>query len=98
MTATEAKTEFGRALATVGAGGVVYITKNSEAKAVLISVEKFKELSRSSESRLNRLSEEFDAMVARMQTPKAAAAVDALFRATPRELGRASVAGVRKHG
>jgi hypothetical protein len=42
--------------------------------------------------RLNFLSERYDQMVALMQTPAAAAGVDALFSASPEELGRAAMA------
>ena len=44
------------------------------------------------ERALNPLSSEFDAAVARMQTPRARAAFEAAFNASPARLGKAAVA------
>jgi hypothetical protein len=41
-------------------------------------------------SRLSSLSAEFDALLERMQSPEARLAVDAVFRASPKELGAVS--------
>lgn len=45
---------------------------------------------------LRDLSTEFDALVARMQTPKARKALDSAFHASPATLGRAAVRSARK--
>jgi hypothetical protein len=42
------------------------------------------------------LNGEFDAMLARMQTPKARAGMKAAFAASPKELGKAAVAAARR--
>jgi hypothetical protein len=42
------------------------------------------------------LRQEFDQLLAAMQTPKAKAGVDALFAATPTELGAAAVKAARQ--
>ncbi|MFZ0820995.1 MAG: type II toxin-antitoxin system Phd/YefM family antitoxin [Candidatus Acidiferrales bacterium] len=96
ITATEAKNEFGRILETVIRGGRVIITRHDAPKAVLISVEEFNSLSQAPTARLNALSGEFDALLARMQTPRSRAGMRAAFNATPQQLGKAAVAAARK--
>ncbi len=96
ISATEAKNEFGRILETVIRGGKVVITKHDSPKAVLISLDEFNALSNAHGAELEALSEEFDGLLARMQTPAARAAMNAAFHATPKELGKAAVAAARK--
>ena len=96
ISATEAKNEFGRILETVIQGGKVVITKHDSPKAVLISMDEFNALSNAHRAELETLSEEFDGLLARMQTPAARAGMNAAFRATPKELGKAAVAAARK--
>ncbi len=98
VTATDAKTEFGRILEMATAGGVVIITKHDVPKAVLISVDEFEALSRAGEGALDTLSGEFDTLLARMQTPAWRAKMEAAFNATPKQLGKAAVAAARKRG
>lgn len=98
FTATEAKNEFGQVLEKAIQGGIVVITKHDTPKAVLISMDEFNTLSKAPESRIDTLSAEFDSMLARMQRPGARNAMDAAFRASPKELGRAAVAAARKRG
>ena len=98
VTATDAKKEFGRLLEMVLRGGVVVITRHETPKAVLLSVDEFNALARAPERTLESLSGEFDAMLARMQTPRARAGMKAAFDASPRQLGRAAVAAARKRG
>jgi antitoxin Phd len=98
VTATDAKKQFGRVLELVLRGGAVVITKHDAPKAILLSMDEFNALTRATESSLDHLSAEFDAMLARMQTPKARAGMKAAFGAPPRELGRAAVAAARKRG
>ena len=98
FTATDAKKEFGRLLEMVMQGGVVVITKHEAPKAVLLSVDEFNALAHAAESKLDTLSGEFDALLARMQTPKARAGMKAAFDASPKQLGRAAVAAARKRG
>jgi antitoxin Phd len=96
FTATQAKNKFGSILETVLRGGTVMITKHAAPKAVLISIGEFNRLSLATKSALDALSEEFDAMLARMQTPKARSAMRAAFKASPTELGRAAVGAAVK--
>jgi hypothetical protein len=46
--------------------------------------------------RINFLTQRYDDMVARMQTPEAVAGVDALFNASAEELGSAAVAAAKR--
>src|SRR4051794_3396970 len=92
MTSTEAQNAFGRVLETVARQGTVMITKHNATQAVVMSVERYEALTRAPRPDLNLLSEEFDAMVARMQTPEAHAGLLAAFRASPEELSQAAVA------
>ena len=78
--------------------GMVAITKRDKARAVLLSMEEYQALLERSPDPLKILTAEFDALVARMQTPVAKAAGRALFKATPAELGKAAVSAVRKRG
>ena len=98
ISATDAKNEFGRILEKVIRGGRVVITKHDSPKAALISMEEFTALSNAYRVELEMLSEEFDALLARMQTPAARTGMKAAFHATPKQLGQAAAAAARKRG
>ena len=98
VTASEAKSEFGRVLEIATQGGAVVITKHDAPKAVLISVENFNALSGAAETKLDTLSQEFDALLARMQTSKARRGMKAAFAASGNRLGKAAVAATRPRG
>jgi antitoxin Phd len=98
VTATDAKKQFARILESVLQGGAVVITKHDAPKAILLSVDEFSALTKSADSALDTLTAEFDALYARMQTPRARAAMQAAFAAPPPALGRAAVAGARRRG
>ena len=98
MTATDAKNEFGRALETVLQGGAVVITRHDTPKAVLISFQEYNALKSAGTAELDRLTSEFDTMLAAMQQPASRAAMKAAFGASPKQLGRAAVAAARKRG
>jgi len=93
--AATAKNQFGRLLESAIKGNRVVITKHDVPKAVLLSMEEFEALS-TPRPKLNLLTDELDALVAKMQTPKARAAAMMAFHATPKQLGRAAVAAARK--
>ena len=76
-------------------GGAVVITRHDAPKAVLISVESFNALSGAAETTLDTLNGEFDALLARMQTPKARRGMKAAFAASGRQLGKAAVDAAR---
>lgn len=98
MTATDAKNEFGRALETVLQGGAVVITRHDAPKAVLISLHEYNQLKGAGAAQLDRLSGEFDVLLADMQRPASRAAMKAAFGASPKRLGRAAAAAARKRG
>ncbi|HMI92437.1 MAG TPA: type II toxin-antitoxin system Phd/YefM family antitoxin [Polyangiales bacterium] len=98
VSATEAKNSFGMVLDKAIARGGVVITKHDEVRAVLLSRERYEALLANQQDPLADLSEEFDALVERMQAPKARTAGRALFKATGAELGRAAVARRKKRG
>jgi prevent-host-death family protein len=98
ISATVAKNEFGRLLDRVIQGGTVVITKHDAPKAVLISIDEFDALSQAGQTKLDTLSGEFDALLARMQTPAARAGMRAAFGASPKQLGKAAVAAARRRG
>lgn len=98
VTATEAKNGFGRLFETAIAGRPVVITKHGTAKAVLMSKAGFDALSGISDVDLDALSDEFDTMLARMQTSAGRTAMRRAFGALPDELGRAAVAAARRRG
>src|ERR1700722_14480678 len=91
VTATDAKNEFGRVLEKAIQGGRVVITKHDEPKAVLISVREFNALSNANARKLDTLSAEFDALLARIQTAAADAGMKAAFDASPKQIGKAAV-------
>lgn len=98
ITASEAKSEFGRVLDIAVQGGAVVITKHDMPKAVLISVEDFNRLAGGADARLNALDQEFDALLEGMQTPKARQGMATAFAASGKELGKAASAAVRRRG
>jgi antitoxin Phd len=98
VSASEAKSEFGRVLEMAIRGGAVVITKHDSPKAVLISVENFNALSGAAETKLDTLSQEFDALLARMQTSRARRGMKAAFAASGKRLGKAAVAATRSRG
>src|SRR5262245_8460759 len=98
VSASEAKSEFGRVLELAIQGRAVVITKHDAPKAVLISVEDFNALSGAAETKLDALSSEFDALLARMQTSKARRGMKAAFAASGKHLGKAAVAAARSRG
>ena len=98
ISATKAKNKLGEVLDSVIQGGMVVITKHETPKAVLLSMEEYGALSRATQTRLDTLNGEFDALLARMQTPKVRAGMKAAFAASPKELGKASVKHARKRG
>jgi len=98
VTATKAKNEFGRLLDTAMQGTAVVITKHDAPRAVLLSMEAFTALTEAGERRLDRLSEEFDELLANQQTSKAKAGLRAAFAASPGQLGKAALAAARARG
>jgi prevent-host-death family protein len=89
VAATRLKNEFGAVLEEA-ARGAVAITRHDAPKAVLVSYDEFRALVNGRSQSLSELDGEFDALLERMQSPKAKKGVEAAFRASPAELGRVS--------
>jgi len=91
VTATEAQNEFGRILDRATHDEVVVITRHHAPRAVLLSIGRYRELAGAEATMLDTLTAEFDALLARMQTPTVRAGTERGFRATPEQMGRAAV-------
>lgn len=74
----------------------IVITRNTRPTAVILSVTEFERLRAAAPDPLATLRSKFDAMLANMQTAEARAGVDALFAATPAELGASAVKAAKK--
>jgi prevent-host-death family protein len=98
VSASEAKREFGRVLEMAIQGGAVVITKHDAPHAVLMYVENFNALSGAGQTKLDRLSGEFDTLLTRRQTSKARRGGKAAFDASGKRLGKAAVAAARSRG
>jgi hypothetical protein len=61
-----------------------------------MSIDEFNVVSNAHKSELEMLNEEFDRLLAIMQTPAAGTAMKAAFNATPKEFGRVAAAAARK--
>jgi prevent-host-death family protein len=95
ITASQAKTTFGEVLDRVASAGGVTITRHNVPKAVVISWEEFESLSKARSDSLEALADEFEGLLASMQTPRARAAMAKVFASSPEELGRAAVEAAR---
>jgi antitoxin Phd len=95
VAASRFKNEFGAIFKRATLDGAIAITKHNTPKAVLLSYAEFEALIKASVPALDDLSERFDDLLQRMQTPKARAAMASAFDATPEELGRAAVKAAR---
>ncbi len=74
----------------------VVITRHNVPKAVLLSVERYRDLASAESTALDSLTDEFDTMLARMQTPKALSGTERGFRATPAAMGKAAQLAARR--
>lgn len=91
VAASRLKNEFGSVFEQAAVGGAVVITKHNTPRAVLVDYAEFEALIRQVTPALDDLSDQFDDLLAAMQTPEAKAGVAAAFDATPEELGKAAV-------
>lgn len=96
MTASEAKSEFGRVLETALRDGAVVITRHDAPRAVLISIEDFNALSGGAAAQLDVLDREFDELLDRMQLPRARQGMRKAFAASARELGKSAAAALKR--
>ena len=96
VAATRVKNEFGQILEQATHNGAVAITRHDKTKAVLVSLAEFDSLASARSRTLEVLSNEFDELLAGMQTQKSRKGMKAAFNASPAQLGRASVKGARR--
>lgn len=90
VSSTKAKASF-RELIQRTKRGPVFVTVHKKREAVVMSVDEYEQLLANQRDPLADMAKHFDALAAKMQTAEHAAAVDALFHATPEELGDAAV-------
>src|SRR5690349_9040059 len=95
VAATKFKNEFGSIFEQAALGGAVAITKHNTPKAVLLSFTEFEALTKAGSPALDELTDEFDDLLAGMQSTAARSAMTSAFDATPKELGRAAVKAAR---
>jgi antitoxin Phd len=96
FTITEFKERAREVIDLVEDHKAVAILRHKMPDAVLISAGDYVEFMKLRRERLNFLTQRYDDMVARMQTPEAVAGVDALFSASSEELGSAAVAAAKR--
>jgi len=96
VAATRVKNEFGQILEQAMHCGAVAITRHDTTKAVLLSVTEFESLISTRSRTLDVLGNDFDELLAGMQTQKSRKGMKAAFNASPVQLGRAAVKGARQ--
>jgi antitoxin Phd len=96
VAATRVKNEFGQILEQAAHTGAVAITRHDTTKAVLLSIVEFESLISARSRSLDALSNDFDEILAGMQTEKSRKGMKAGFSASPAQLGRAAVKGARR--
>jgi hypothetical protein len=74
------------------------VVRTNKPVVVMLSVGAYERLVAAAPDPLAGLRREFDQLLATMQTPKAKAGAEALFAATPAQLGAAAVKAARKGG
>ena len=95
--ATDAKNSFGKLMQAASRKGAVAITRRNEPEAVLLSMDEYQALVTAGSHKLDDLTQEFDAMLMQMQTPKSKRGAKSAFNAAPSALGKSAARAVRKH-
>jgi len=100
ISATEFKKRFGKTLEDVAHGQPVRIVRHGrrDQRLVLLREDELAELQARVNSPLEALREQFDAMVARMQTAKARKAAASIGTVKPATLGKAALRHVKRSG
>jgi PHD/YefM family antitoxin component YafN of YafNO toxin-antitoxin module len=96
ISATRAKSEFGRLVDEVEGKGAIAIERYHKDRAVLLSVEEFEALVREREAPSRVLEARLDELFARLAEPDSAATMDRAFRAETEDLGEAAVRAARR--
>lgn len=95
VSSTQAKTSF-RELIQKAKRGPVFVTVHKKREAVVMSMGEYEQLLANQRDPLADMARHFDALIAKMQTSAHAAAIDALFNATPAQLGKAAVQAAKR--
>ena len=82
--ATDVKNAMAAVMDLTAAEGMVALTKHGKVRAVMLSVEAYEDLVKRAGDPLEKLSGQFDRMVASMQGAKARKAADAVFGRLPK--------------
>lgn len=96
VSATAAQNNFGSVLDRASRDEVVFITKYARPTAVVLSIDRYNELAGLAASPLDELTQEFDDMLAHMQTAEATSGIEALFEMEPAALAKAATRGNRR--
>lgn len=96
VSSSDLKNQIGVVLDDARTTGFV-LTRRNEPEFVVLPSKVYENILRHIEVSLADLDGEFDALVASMGTTEAKAGVEALFNATPAQLGGAALAAVSKH-
>lgn len=96
--ATDAKNSFGKLMQAAARKGAVAITRRNEPEAVLLSMDEYQALLEAGGHKLDTLAEEFDVMLAQMQSGKSRRGAKTAFNAAPSALGKAAVRALRRQG
>src|SRR5690625_5295852 len=98
ISATDFKKHFGQTLDAVLRGQKIRVTRHGrgEDRWVLLREADLEHLRSGTEAPLDALRDEFDALVARMQTPRARRAAAGAGNASMEELGQAAVKGFKR--
>ena len=88
--ATDVKNAMAEVMDLTTAEGMVALTKHGKVRAVMLSLEAYEDLMKRAGDPLEKLSGQFDRMVASMQGAKARKAADVVFGKLPRAQPRRS--------
>jgi prevent-host-death family protein len=94
--ATEAQNAFGQVLDAVTAGQVVAVTRHNAVRAVVVPIDRYRQLVAHEAGTLEALGARFEALYARMQDAAVRAATATAVDASPEEMGRAAVAAAER--
>ena len=92
--ATEAQNAFGQVLDAVAGGQVVAVTRDNAVRAVVVPVDRYRQLVAHEAGTLEALGARFEALYARMQDPAVRGATAEAVDAAPEEMGRVAVAAM----
>lgn len=95
VSTTELAGAIQKVTGAVVSAGAVLVTKHDQPAMVLVSVDRYLQLTRAGEPDLGALTRRFDEMVERMQGPDAERRMTEAFAMSPAELGAAAQAIAR---